>query len=966
MSARLARGRVRFCGAVVFWPAGRRAIADEEATTTMTPAEFAAKWSQSTQKERSASQEHFIDLCRMLGVQTPNEADPTGEFYAFEKGAGKLAGGDGFADVWRRGFFAWEYKGKRKDLAAAYRQLVDYKDALENPPLLVVCDLDRFEVRTNWTATIQQTYTFDLADLAADPAKWLVVLRAVMTDPEDLKPRQAAEQLTTAAAGHFAKLAIALRGRGEDPIRVARFLDRLVFCLFAEDTNVIPRGLIGRLVQATSANPPDFTAQLRALFGHMATHGGFFGAEKVAWINGGLFADDDALELTVDEIKTVLAAGQLDWGKVEPAIFGTLFERGLDPDRRTQLGAHFTDASAIEQVVEPVVMTPLRREAETARSEAAKLLERGPSGRKKALALHEAFLARLRAVRVLDPACGSGNFLYVALRKLKDLEVDQLYWASSVMNVPVGIPAVGPEAVIGLELNPYAAELTRMSIWIGEIQWNLEHGFGHRTDPVLHALDSIRTGDALLDFTDPDNVVKAEWPAAEFIVGNPPFLGGKLLRSGLGSDYVDTLFAVYDGQVPREADLAAYWHERSRQQIESGQTKRAGLLATQGIRGGANRRVLERIKETGDIFFAVSDTPWTLAGAMVHISVIGQDDGSEPTKTLNGLPVLAINADLTTGVNLTTAKRLDANIGMSFMGDTKGGPFDIDEATAKKMLNSPNPDGRSNADVVKPWVNGKDITDRRRGMWIVDFGTDMTMEEAALYEAPFEYASWMVRPERVENRRAAYAERWWLHVEPRKGMRAALAGLKRYIATPNVTKHRLFVWLDAATLPDHQLIVFASDDDYTFGVLHSKVHELWARATGTQLREMESGFRYTPTSCFETFPFPKPTAEQRAAIGEAAKNLDTRRNGWLAQVATEADPRPRTLTELYNSRPSWLEISHATLDRAVLAAYGLPADAARDQILAHLLELNHTGAGGSLASDAEAAVEVEVPVRVSA
>lgn len=906
----------------------------------MTPSEFAWKWTQSTQKERSASQEHFIDLCRMLMVPTPNEADPTGTWYAFEKGADKLEGASGFADVWKRAHFAWEYKGKSKDLVIAYGQLLRYRDALENPPILVVCDLDRFEVRTNFTNTPTRLYAFDLDDIARDPSEPMRVLRALMTDPEELRPREAALELTEAAAGRFAELAIALRGRGEDPVRVARFLDRLLFCLYAEDAGVLPKGLLSRLAETTRNEPADFTGQLRALFGHMAQPGGaFFGVERVDWFNGGLFADDDALPLTRTEIGSLLGAGRLDWSLIDPAIFGTLFERGLDPAQRSQLGAHFTDRASIERVVEPVVMTPLRREAAAARTEALRLRDLGgTANRNRALAIHEAFLARLRTVRVLDPACGSGNFLYVALRKLKDLEYEQSSWASQEFAIPMAFPQVGPEAVLGIELNAYAAELARISIWIGEIQWHLSHGFAYRREPVLRPLDGIRTGDALLDLSDPADPKEAEWPPAEFIVGNPPFLGNRLLRRGLGTAYTEALWSVYDDRLPHSSDLACYWHEKARAQIANGRARRAGLLATQGIRGQANRRVLERIKESGDIFLARSDDPWILAGAAVHISIVGQDDGSEKERTLDDVRVDAINADLTSGLDLTRARRLVENQGLAFYADVKGGPFEIDEATATAMLMAPNPNGRPSSDVVRPWANALDITRRPRHMWIIDFGTDMPERAAALYEQPFEHVRRVVKPIREEVRRASYRERWWLHAEPIPGMRRALAGLRRYIATPMTSKHRVFVWMHPTTLADHALVVFARDDDYTMGVLHSRPHEVWSLAVGTQL---ESRPRYTPTTCVETFPFPRPDEELCDRIARAAAELTELRGRWLdPPELAEEELAKRTLTGLYNDPPTWLRNCHADLDRLVLAAYGLSPDASDSEILGRLLELN--------------------------
>lgn len=301
----------------------------------------------------------------------------------------------------------------------------------------------------------------------------------------------------------------------------------------------------------------------------------------------------------------------------------------------------------------------------------------------------------------------------------------------------------------------------------------------------------------------------------------------------------------------------------------------------------------------------------------------------------------AINANLTTGLDLTAAKRLPENVGVAFMGDTKGGAFDVSTEMAEEMLASPNPDGSSNADVVVPWVNSLDVTRRPRDMWIIDFGVGATEEQAALYEAPFEYAASRVKPVRERNRRDAYRLKWWLHVEPRPRMRAALAPLGRFLATPTVSKHRLFVWLDGATLSDHQLIVFARDDDYFFGVLHSRIHELWARAMGTQLREVESGFRYTPTTTFETFPFPRPTPEQESAVAEAAKTLVDLRRGWLfPKAASDADQRRRTLTNLYNEPPTWLRQTHESLDRAVYAAYRWSFPLSDSDVLERLSLLN--------------------------
>ncbi len=917
----------------------------------MNAAEFAAKWIGNTNTERAAAQEHFIDICTMLGVPTPN-TDREGEAYAFEKGASKTSGGKGWADVWLRGRFGWEYKGHHRDLEAAYKQLLNYREALENPPLLVVCDLDHFSIRTNFTNTIRHDYSFSLEDLLDRPAEPLRILHALFEKPEELRPSKTRDALTEEAAGAFAALAQQLRNAGYEPQRVAHFLNKLLFALFAEDTKLLPAGLIRDLGQNLSKQPTIFTHQLSELFRLMSAEpGGTFGPLPIQWFNGGLFDGPDVLPLTTEQIDVITRVSLLDWSQVEPTVFGTLFERGLDPDKRSQLGTHYTDRISIERVVHPVLIEPLEREWATLRDDVAKLIAgydiRGRvsgaerAARTKAIGratdLVSQFLARLDAVRVLDPACGSGNFLYIALQSLKDLERRVIVWEASELVTTMRFPTIGPHNVRGIELNSYAAELARVSIWIGEIQWMIANGFAYLRDPVLQPLESIECRDAVLDLSDPLVPREPEWPNAYAIIGNPPFIGNKLLRANLGDEYIKGLFNVYHERLSSGVDFVCYWHEKARAMVADGRAKRVGLLATQGIRGGANRKVLKRIKESGDIFMAWSDEPWVVEGAAVHVSIVGYDDGSETHRVLDGAPVLAINADLSAGNDLTSAKVLTENAGIAFQGPVKIGPFEIDAALAQRMLAAPNPHGRSNREVLKPWINGLDITRRPRHMWIIDFA-EMTEEEAALYEAPFEYVKQLVYPIRSKNRRERRSVFWWRHGETVPGLRLATQRLARFMATPRVSKHRLFVWAEAGTLPDSAVVAIARDDDYSFGVLHSHVHELWALALGTQL---ESRPRYTPLSTFGTFPFPRPTSVQAEIIATAARMLDSFRRRWLDPEGVNlAELKSRTITNLYNQRPSWLSQAHDRLDRAVFAAYGWPYPLDDQEILGRLLQLN--------------------------
>jgi hypothetical protein len=925
---------------------------------TLTVPEFVARWQHSTLSERSAAQSHFIDLCEILGEPRPAAIDQEGNTYTFEKGVTKTSGEQGFADVWMRGYFAWEYKGKHKDLAAAYQQLLKYREDLENPPLLIVCDSDRFEIHTNYTNTLKEVYKFNLADLVPNRPTVtckippLDVLRAAFTDPQRLKPGQSTAQVTEAAAAQFSRLAESLRTRGVPAERAAHFLMRLLFCLFSEDIGLLPEGLFTRLVDSNRQRPSEFTKKLRQLFSAMAGEHGAFGEHDIAYFNGGLFSDDEAYDLTSDDLVVLLRASALDWSSIEPAIFGTLFERSLDPNKRSQLGAHYTSEDDINLIVEPVLMEPLRRRWADVRQKATDLIEKAKSQHKagqtksrKALSeILKGFATELATVRVLDPACGSGNFLYVALKRLLDLEKEVSVFAAN--NGLSGLlPLTNPAQLYGIETNVYAHELASVVVWIGYIQWQHDNGFIISSYPILRPLQNIRLMDAILGYDEQGVPMEPEWPNADVIIGNPPFLGDKKMREGLGDKYVRDLRQLYEGRVPGGADLVTFWYERAREQVQAGKAKRTGLLATNSISMIANRKVLERIKETGDIFMAWSDRPWVLEGAAVRVSMIGFDDGSQKDRTLDGIPVSNVNADLTAGIDVTTARPLSENLGLCFLGMMKGGPFDINAETAHEMLSTPlNTNGKSNSAVVKRRLGGQDVTGRPRGGWIIDF-VEMQEGEAALYEAPFEYVKTHVKPIRDNTRDRLMHTKWWLHGRSRPALRQAIRGLKRCIVTPEVSKYRVFVWMDTETVPDHKLHVIARDDDYMFGVLHSRVHLVWTLAQCSWIG-VGNDPSYSSSRTFETFPFPWPPGNEPASdprveqIAAAARELVKHRNAWLNPPNASTDElRKRTLTSLYNEAPTWLDGLHRTLDEAVLAAYGWPT-LSDDEILKFLLQLN--------------------------
>ncbi len=948
-------------------------------------AEYVQRWKLNSQSERSGAQSHFIDLCDLLGEDHPAASDSIGERYAFEKPVGKTKGGKGFADVWLRDHFAWEYKGKHKNLAKAYEQLNDYREDLGNPPLLVVCDLDRFEIHTNFTATSKRVYAFNLDDLnrnvvtATCPLPPLTVLRALFADYNVLRPDRTDAQVTQDAAKLFSRLAERLeledRNLGASRQDVAHFLMRLLFCFFADSIGLLPNKVFRSLIVSDRHNPKRFLRKLSLLFEAMSQADGIFGEHTVKYFNGGLFDSSSVVQLDSTDLGILWDVSKnYDWSHIAPAIFGTLFERSLDPARRSLIGAHYTSAEDILLLIEPVLMKPLEARWANVRLEVIEALtvERAEEAARtsrqarirtdlRSEKLLADWIHELTTLRVLDPACGSGNFLYLALRRMLDLWLEATRFAAE-QRISLVVPAmVSPSQLFGIETEFYAHELASVVVWIGFLQWRHEHSIHEDREPILQRLGNIEHDDAILRYDQDNQPYEPAWPVVDVIIGNPPFLGDKLMRRELNNDphitYVDDLRKIYEGRVPGGADLVTYWFEKARHMVETGPVRRCGLLATQGIRGGLNRVVLERIKETGDIFWAYSDRNWTLNGAMVHVSMIGFDSGAETVHQLNGEVVEEIHSNLTAGANSTAAVPLLENENLCFIGTQKGGPFNIDETVARKMLSAPvNVNGKPNSDVVHPWANAFDVTHRSRNMYIIDFGVDMAMEQASLYEMPFEYIKKHVMPGRADLRRSNHRDRWWIHAESRPGFRRQLSTKRRFAATARHSKHRFFVWLDAGIVPDSALVVVTREDDYFMGVLSSDAHEVWSRSQGTQVREVESGFRYTPRSVFDTFPFPWAPGHEPSegsnphlfAIAESSRELTRLRDAWLnPSGASNEDLKTRTLTALYNKMPEWLRAAHSTLNKAVFTAYGWPLSLNKQELLTRLLELNSTRASSS-------------------
>ncbi|MBB3294832.1 hypothetical protein FHT39_003512 [Mitsuaria sp. BK045] len=992
-----------------------RVQAVERVTPTMTPAEFVRKWGPGTKadklNERAGAQSHFIDLCSLLGVPSPTDDEDDG--YRFEQGFQGVAGRQLYADVWKRGFFAWEYKRPGEDLRQALQQLMQYALPLENPPLLVVSDRRRIEIHTHFTGWPSISHEIRHEELL-EP-RVAAKLRQVFTNPEQFRPERSSRQLTTDLAARFAQVAGGLRDRGEDSFKVAHFLTQCVFCCFAEDAKLLKNNEFRHVVQRQQ-DPDRLRRRLAELFTQMRT-GGDFGADEIAWFNGGLFAQVDVPALTLAEIQTLGEAAEADWRAIDPTILGTLFERGFDPSKSNLVGAHFTDPLMIEKLIDPVLRKPLLAEWTAVRDEISGLLSsrdymnvraRGVPSKNpdlhpryaalrsqasraanKAQTLFAAFLERLKNYRALDPACGSGNFLYMALRALKDIELQANLDAERVGLERQLHFQTGPQNVLGIEKNEFAAELARATVWIGELQWMRDNGLTPDERPVLKPLNQIECRDALLGA----DGCEAPWPQSDVVIGNPPFVGDKKMRTELGDTYTDTLRTVFKGRVPGGADLVCYWFEKARARFNAGELEYAGLVATNSIRGGKNRVVLDRLVESAPIFEAWSDEPWVNEGAAVRVSIIAVGH-STTERRLNGLIVQRIDPSLSSGEASLHGSRVQSSSRVaSFQGPVKVGQFDVPGHVARMWLRLPNPNGKSNAQVLRPLVNGLDLTRRPTDVWIVDFGMAMSETDASLFEAPFAHVREYVRPFRLKQRRQSRARWWWLHGETVPGLRRELARIDRYAVTPRVAKFRIWSWRSSISLPDSAVVAVTRADDATFGVLHSRFHELWSLRAGTSLEDRP---RYTPTTCFEAYPFPygmtpaatsslqtienngiripaglEPDVKERAnAIAVAAARLLELREAWLNPVewclrvpevvplgmsrspypdrivpipGFEKEVAKRTLTNLYNLRPVWLVRAHEALDCAVAAAYGwqdYTPQMVDDEVLRRLLALN--------------------------
>ncbi|WP_019627402.1 DNA methyltransferase [Thioalkalivibrio sp. AKL10] len=1010
-------------------PAHAAFIDHDTATPLAAPEQveaFIERWRDTGGSERANYQLFLTELCKLLELPHPDPAsdDTADNAYVFERRV-TIRNPDGsenrgYIDLYRRGCFVLEAKqtgkglhtqGWDKAMLAAQNQADQYVRALPQdegrPPFIVVTDVGRsLELYSEFSRSggtyvpypDPSRHRIRLEDLR-DP-EIQQRLHHLWLAPDQLDASKHAARVTREVSARLAELAKSLEQQGFEVERVAHFLKRCLFTMFSEDVELLPKGSFTALLERLQQNPEHFPDAMRSLWETMNT-GGFEGQlmHKLQRFNGGLFQNIDPIPLNANQIGLLIQAGKADWRFVEPAIFGTLLERALDPRERHKLGAHYTPRAYVERLVMPTLIEPLRAEWNTVQVAAEAWLQQNKPD--KALDELHRFHHRLCETRVLDPACGSGNFLYVALEHLKRLEGEVL---NLIRDLSAGQATfdtegltVDPHQFLGLEINPRAAAIAEIVLWIGYLQWHYRlHGRLSLPEPILRDFHNIECRDALIDFDarepmrddhgDPvtiwdgisyrkspvtgelipdetartpvyhySNPRRAEWPPADFIVGNPPFIGDKAMRRALGNGYVDALRAVWR-ELPESTDFVMYWWHIAAEKVRKGEARRFGFITTNSLRQTFNRRVIEPhlsdSKQPLSLGFAIPDHPWVDSndGAAVRIAmtvgVAGEtpgllrkavkerSDGDDSRSVELSARRGKLFSDLTVGADVAGSGKLIANRGVSSNGVMLAGSGFIVAPDQAAILGYPDKPGIQR--VIRQYRNGRDLTQRPRGVFVIDlFGRDLD-EIRQNFPETYQWIYERVKPERDNNRRKKLKEKWWLFGETRVKWRGASAGLCQYISTVETTKHRLFFFLDADILPDHMLVNIASDAPSLLGILGSRVHVVWSLAAGGRLG-VGNDPRYNKTRCFETFPFPELDDQQAATIGHLAERIDAHRK------ARQAEHPDLTLTGMYNvleklraEEPltekertiheqglvSLLRELHDNLDRAVFDAYG--------------------------------------------
>lgn len=1032
--------------------------------------DFIARWQDREGGQERANYALFLsELCAVLGVRQP---DPAGAAdrndYVFER-AVKEPNGDGTfttrrIDLYKRGCFVLEakqsrQKGATKDIGAteapassrdlfgdappsprlgergaarawdvlmlnARNQAEGYARCLPPehgwPPFILVCDVGHcVEVYADFTGQgknyaqfpDRQGYRIYLEDLRRGEIRER--LRSIWTEPQALDPSRHSAKVTREIAARLAAVSKALEKEKHAPEEVAMFLMRCLFTMFAEDVGLLPEDSFRNLLDKCRADPKKFRPMVKQLWEAM-NKGGFAHALEthVKRFNGEFFHTHTVLNLDRAEIGELYEAAKANWRNVEPAIFGTLLEQALDTAERKKLGAHYTPRSYVERLVVTTIIEPLRADWAQAMSTAERQKSEGRAP--DAITTIKAFHDKLCATRILDPACGTGNFLYVALELVKRLEGEVLEALADLggQEALSGLEGHGvdPHQFLGLEINTRAAAIAELVLWIGYLQWHFRTKGGAPAEPILRAFHNIQVKDAVLaaelelardDGGKPlsrggapvyryKNSKRPDWPAAEFIVGNPPFIGGKDIRARLGDEYTEALWKTHT-KINDSTDFVMYWWDRAAELLTEKTTvlRRFGLVTTNSISQVFQRRVMERhlkAKRPISLVVAIPDHPWTKAtrdAAAVRIAMTVAQAGSKEGLLRDvtreaaldtDAPVVefkeakgTINSDLTIGVDLTIARSLRTNDGICSPGVKLHGDGFIVTHQEAEYLGLGKRNGLEQH--IRAYRNGRDLTSRPRDVMVIDlFGLD-SGEVRQRFPEVYQYVKSEVKEKivladgkeqkvgRDWNNRATYRENWWVFGEPRSDLRPALKGLKRYIATVETMKHRIFQFLDHTILPDNKLIVFALSDAAELGVLSSRIHCIWALRAGGWLGAGNDPV-YVKSRCFDPFPFPNAADTQKTIIRAIAEELDAHRKHVLAKHGH------LTLTGLYNVLeklrasvyPDTLDADdrrifddglvlilkelHDRLDVAVAAAYGWPADISDEEVLGRLVALN--------------------------
>lgn len=1042
--------------------------------------DFIERWQASGGSERANFQQFAVELTQLLDVPGPKPAtaDAQNDDYRFERPVTFIHIGAqtrGFVDLYRRGCFVMEAKqgtgqttqtddaqlalitdlpktqrqghgvrgSKRWDdtMLRAKNQADGYARAVARddgwPPFLIIVDVGHvMEVYADFSGQGQgytqfpdgARYRIALDDLR-DP-KTLDRLRTIWTDPHALDPAKISAEVTRGVADRLAALGRSFEGQGHKAEDVARFLMRCLFTMFAEDVDLIPHDSFSDLLKKLRGHPEHAAPALKGLWETMNS-GGFSQAlmTDLKRFNGGLFKDASALPLSEVQLLLLIDAADRDWKEVEPAIFGTLLERALSPKERHKLGAHYTPRAYVERLVNPTVIEPLRADWMAVQGAALTLVKQGKD--KEALAEVEAFHRRLCDIRVLDPACGSGNFLYVALELMKRLEGEVTALMADLGQDQVALSLEGhtvdPHQFLGIELNPWAAAVAELVLWIGYLQWHFRtHGKASPAEPVLRDFKNIENRDAVLTWDamtprmdeagkpvtrwdgvttitshitgqpvpDPEARVQvhvydtpkpAKWPEADFIVGNPPFIGASRIRDALGDGYAEALWKAYP-KMPQSADFVMFWwekaalatraHKPATAKTKAKGTRRMGFITTNSIRQTFNRRVLEPhlndSKTPLSLLFAVPDHPWVdeTGDADVRIAMTVGAQGTSFGRLLTvesednaeseaeGINVVfraekgKIFANLRIGADVGGAHKLLANSGVGGRGVQLMGSGFLINANSRKAFSATT--SLRVDQLLPPFLNGRDLTAKSRSLFAIDFFGLSEAEALAASPDAYQRVLDTVKPERLQNNRESYRTKWWQFGENVHAIRKALEGLDRYIVTVYTAKHRIFSFVELPTLVDATINVIAVDDAATLSFLSSKIHVVWSLAAGARLG-VGNDPRYSKSKCFDPFPFPQPADAQTATLRNLGEQLDAHRKDRL-----EAHPK-LTLTGLYNvlekvragtkiegkdkevydqGLVGILRDLHDRIDMAVAEAYGWPADLSDDDILHRLVDLN--------------------------